>query len=95
MAVSGSSANYALPQIMDSTFAPKLQSDLLGLLGSPVDVSGEAVERVSTLCLQVLLSAASTWTTGGHGFKIHHPSGPLMAAFNLLGIETDNLVRMA
>ena len=86
--------SYALPPTMDSTFASKLRSDFLGLRGTPLEVSGEGVELVSTLCLQVLLSAASTWQTDGQVFELSRPSDQLMGAFNLLGIETDNLVRM-
>jgi chemotaxis protein CheX len=80
---------FELPATLDSTMAPRLLADLLPLRGKPLRVSGEAVNRVSTSCLQVLLSAAATWKADGMPFSITTPSATLLESTRLLSIGNE------
>jgi len=80
---------YELPAVLDSTVATSLLADLLPLRGKPLRVSGEAVNRVSTSCLQVLLSAAATWKADGVPFSITAPSATLLESTRLLSIGNE------
>jgi chemotaxis protein CheX len=86
---------YSLPAVMDSTFARKLHADILTMRGAPVNVDAGSVERVSTLCLQVLLSAARTWQAEGLGFSVDQPSDSMKGAFKLLGMENEYFAGVA
>ena len=50
-----------LAAVLDLNEASTLRSKLMGLRGSNVAIDASGVERLGTLCVQVLLSAAKTW----------------------------------
>ncbi len=83
------SSTYELPAVLDSTIAKQLLADLKPLQGKALSVNGAAVNRVSTPCLQVLLSAAATWKADGMVFNITTPSATLLESVRLLGIENE------
>ena len=52
-----------LPATLDCKEAPLLLSRLRALRGQAVKLDASRVNRLSGLCLQVLLSARNTWTS--------------------------------
>jgi anti-anti-sigma regulatory factor len=85
------SASYSLAAVLESTAADSLAGDLQKLRGSPLDIVGEAVSRISTLCIQVLLSTALTWKADGVSLCISRPSGALLEAARILGLTDGQL----
>jgi chemotaxis protein CheX len=85
---------YLLPKVMDSTFASRLSKDFLSFRGKPLTINGHEVERVSSQCLQVLLSAASTWNNDNQAFKIEMASEQLVNSMNMLGIESSTTLQV-
>lgn len=75
----------ALPASMDIGAARKLLNDISGHRGTPLSLSGQSVERIGGLCLQVLLSAQSAWAAEGKSFAIVTPSAALESGLSLLG----------
>lgn len=63
-----------LGDALDMTAAAPLVAELLGHRGNPVSLNASAVRRVGGQCLQVLLSARSTWSADGQPFEIVEPS---------------------
>jgi anti-anti-sigma regulatory factor len=76
-----------LPAILDLTAAQRLREDLLASLqmGEGLELDASQVQRVSSLCLQILASAARSFReTGGPGLSIAAASdGFRDAAFGL------------
>ncbi len=60
---------------------------LLGARQSPVEISVEAVERLDTHRLQILLVAQKQWETDGKGFAIKGVSQQFREGLELLGVE--------
>lgn len=80
--------SVALPRIVDLDALEEIGETLIGALQSgPVEVEGEAVERISTNALFMLLSAAQTARQAGHGFSIANASAVLRSAIDKLGLE--------
>lgn len=81
--------HYALPSILDSSQADQLRKDLLAFQDSPLCIKSDAVEHVSTSCLQVLLSAAQTWKSLGLEFTLEQPSQILVESLGRLVISKE------
>jgi chemotaxis protein CheX len=79
------SAQVKLPAVLDLTAASPLAAELSALRGRPVCVDASAVERLGTLCLQVLLSALATWAADDKPFMLDKTSGPFQDALALAG----------
>lgn len=79
----------ALPASLDAAAADDLQRRLQDLLGRqrPVTLDGSGVERVSTLALQVLLTARRGAGSRGLAFRIAPLSPPLSEAIDRLGLR--------
>lgn len=69
-----SPAALRLTEVLDITAARPLAAELLALRGSPLIIDASGVQRLGGLCLQVLLSAQSTWSADGHDFSVTQPS---------------------
>ena len=81
-------ASFALPAVLDLTAALPLRDALLARLrDGDLAVQAEAVERVSTPCLQVLAAAAAMARQRGSEFKLDHPSTVLVEAIEDLGLQ--------
>jgi len=55
-------------------------------LGKKVVIDASAVERISTPCIQVLLSAVKTMDEKGLEFSLFSPTEVFVDAFNDLGL---------
>ena len=76
---------------LDATAAMPLLDALLSRRGTPLDLRVDHVERVATLPLQVLLSAAATWRADGHRLRLTGHSDVLDEAVRTLGLTLDDL----
>ncbi len=81
----------SLPAILDLSAAEPLRQALLERLGQggggEVRLEGDAVDRVSTACLQVLLTAAADCRSQGGRLRLLSPSEALCKAFHVLGLD--------
>ena len=81
-------ALFALPAKMDAGAAHRLKDSLLERRGRPLSIDASDVQQISTLCLQVLLSAQKSWRREGHDFVVRNPSPAFRDNVALLGAET-------
>jgi len=84
-------ANFSLAAILESPAAGPLAAELQNLRGRPLVIAGDAVSRISSLCMQVLLSADLTWKADGISFCIAAPSEALQEAARILGLNDGQL----
>lgn len=80
--------SVALPRVVDLDALDEIRDQLLGALDAgAVEVAGDAVERISTNALFMLLSAAQTAKRTRHAFSISKASGVLRGSIEKLGLE--------
>jgi chemotaxis protein CheX len=84
-------AHIGLPAVLDITAAGPLANEVLTYRGKDLTVDASGVERMGAQCLQVLLSAAATWSHDGMQFEIASPSLPFTEALGTAGLVMDNL----
>ena len=63
-------AAVVLPAVLDIRAAGPLQAEILASRGQALTLDASAVERLGGLCLQVLLSARSTWAADGQALTV-------------------------
>lgn len=81
-----------LPEIMTSRYASDLASDLKVLRGHPITLEASSVRQIGTLCLQVLISARSTWQSDGYDFRVSGASEELAKRWTLFGLPPSEIV---
>jgi chemotaxis protein CheX len=74
-----------LPATLDCKEAPLLAARLRALRGQPVKLDASRVNRLSGLCLQVLLSARNTWTSDNVPIAIEDASAVFSKGWSLYG----------
>ena len=77
--------SVTLGDALDMTAAGPLAKELLAVRGKPVSLDASNVRRLGGQCLQVLLSAQSTWTADGQPFEIVEPSPEFTEGLALMG----------
>jgi anti-anti-sigma regulatory factor len=79
---------HALPPVLDLAGAEDLHQKLQEICAhdGAVALNGQAVERVSTACLQVMVAAGIAARGRGLPFALHAPSLVLRAAIDDLGL---------
>ena len=87
---SATTANIALPRVLDITAAGPLTSDLLRLRGKDLVVDASGVERMGAQCVQVLLSASATWVHDGMELELADPSPAFIEGLAAMGLEVAN-----
>lgn len=91
--VSGYAAGNSekLPAVFDLLFAAPLRDMLVFDIGAgrPVRLDGSAVERVATVCLQILVAAAQAARRTGVEFRLERPSAALAEAIADLGLTKE------
>jgi chemotaxis protein CheX len=80
-------AAIPLAEVLDLKAASALTAVLLGARGRDVDLNGSAVQRLGAQCLQVLLSARTTWEKDGLNLQIVNASHDLIEGLELLGVD--------
>lgn len=79
--------SVTLPAELDIKAAAPLVAELLAARGRDVTINASQVERVGAQCLQVLLSAASTWGADGNELALAEPSPAFADAIEIAGLE--------
>jgi chemotaxis protein CheX len=78
---------FELPEVLDLKAATPLAGALLALRGSDIAIDASHVERVGGQCLQILLSAMTTWHADEATLDFVNPSPAFIEGFNLLGVD--------
>ena len=81
-----------LPRTLDLVAAPALFEMLMSARGRAVCIESSQVERVDSQCLQILLSARSTWRSDGHVLEFRNPSLEFVAGLEFLGVRAKSLL---
>lgn len=86
--VSKAKKSVALPAVIDLDALDGIRDGLIDAIEEgPVTVTANAVERVSTNALFMLISAAETARRNHFDFAIEQPSAALTAAIARLGLD--------
>ena len=86
--VSKAKKTVALPAVIDLDALDGIRDGLIDAIEEgPVTVTANAVERVSTNALFMLISAAETARRNHFDFAIEQPSAALTAAIARLGLD--------
>lgn len=91
MSIVKSQATMDLPPMLDITAAGPLASDLIGYRGKDLSVNAAQVQRIGAQCLQVLLSAAATWSQDGIEFEVTDASPEFAEALETVGLGMNHL----
>jgi chemotaxis protein CheX len=81
-----------LAEVLDLVAAKPLAQALLERRGASIVIDASSVQRVGAQCVQVLLSAASTWAADGHSLAIINGSPSFAEGLQLLGIPGDAFI---
>ncbi len=81
-------AEIELASVMDMRAADPLKTALLEALAGqqPLSIKADAVDRMSTPCIQVLVAGATAMQRTDMPFKLTGPSQAFIDAFNDLGL---------
>lgn len=83
----GAGIGMTLPGELDIKAAVPLAAGLVAARGADLVLDASQVERVGAQCLQVLLSAAATWSADGHALAIEHASPAFADAVRIAGLD--------
>ena len=81
----GDTTVIALDEALDLRAAKPLAEALLARRGADLTLDASGVRRLSSLCLQVLLSAKTTWAADGRSLSVVEPSPAFSDGLRLLG----------
>jgi chemotaxis protein CheX len=84
--------SLVLPNILDLKAAVPLTEGLLSMRGSDLVIDASKVERIGGQCLQVLVSAVSTWHADGLAMDFTEPSEFFSEGLAALGMKLDDLL---
>ncbi len=79
--------SVTLPNELDIKAAGPLAAELLAARGKDLALNASQIERVGGQCLQVLLSAAATWSADGAELTIEEPSPAFVDAIQTAGLD--------
>ena len=79
-----------LPEVLDARAAPGLMQMLCDRRGRDLALDGSLVRRLGGQCLQILLSAESTWRADRRALVIVTPSADLITGLAVLGVGPDS-----
>jgi chemotaxis protein CheX len=79
--------SITLSNELDIKAAGPLAAELLAARGKDLAVNASQIERVGGQCLQVLLSAAATWSADGAKLTIEEPSPAFVDAVQTAGLD--------
>lgn len=80
-------ATITLPTELDIKAAAPLAATLVAARGGDVTLDVSHVERVGAQCLQVLLSAAATWSADSAELTLAAPSPAFLDAASIAGLD--------
>jgi len=80
-------ATITLQEELDIRAAAPLAAQLSAARGADLTLNLSRVERVGAQCLQVLLSAAATWSADGLELALEEPSPAFVDAAAIAGLD--------
>jgi chemotaxis protein CheX len=83
-----------LAEILDRAAAAPLLAELTTRRGRAVVVDASAVRRIGGQCLQILMSAAATWSRDAVGFAVTSASQEFVAGLQQFGVDSESLSPM-
>lgn len=84
--------SFKLPAVLDLNEAATLRDNLLSQRGNALTIDASGVERVGTLCTQVLMAAAKTWEQDKKPFTFSKVSDAFEKTLQLIGVSIDHLL---
>ena len=81
-----------LAAVLDLNEASTLRDKFMGLRGSNVVIDASAVERVGTLCVQVIMAAARTWDEDKLSFTFSKVSDAFQKTMQVIGMDISHLL---
>lgn len=84
------SQRLQLPASLDHFDADELLQKIVKKRGASLTINAANVTKTSVLCLQVLLSARSTWAHDQNELKISNPSSHFLEDLQHLGLSVDH-----
>ena len=84
--------SLSLAPVLDLNEATALHTQLMGLKGNPLTIDASAVERVGTLCVQVLMAGAQSWEADRQAFTFSKVSDAFAKTTQLIGVNIDHLM---
>lgn len=82
----------SLDSVLDLNAATGLHATLLGLRGSDLVIDASSVDKVSTLCVQILMSASKTWAEDQKNLTFSDMSDSLMKIMQLSGVNYEQML---
>lgn len=92
MAAKKGEKNLSLAAVLDLNEASALRGKLVSMRGSNLKIDASGVERMGTLCVQVLMSAAKTWDEDKLSFTFSKVSDAFQKTMQLIGVNIDHLL---
>jgi chemotaxis protein CheX len=90
-AIAAAVPRITLADVLDQAAAGTLHAELLSRRGFDAQIDAAGVRRIGGQCLQVLLSAAATWTHDGAALAVVNATPEFTAGVRLLGIDPSEL----
>ena len=87
----GDETPMRLPEILDGAAAAPLKADLTARRGRKLVLDASAVRRVGGQCLQVLMSAAATWSRDAVPVAVVGASQEFVASVEQFGVDSERL----
>ena len=84
-----------LADVLDRAEAAPLLASLIAQRGSELAIDASGVRRIGGQCLQVLMSAAATWSADAVAFSITGASEDFIAGLALFGVDPQSLAPQA
>ncbi|MEZ2132258.1 MULTISPECIES: STAS domain-containing protein [unclassified Sinorhizobium] len=92
MAAKKGEKTLSLAAVLDLNEASALRGKLVSMRGSNLKIDASGVERMGTLCVQVLMSAAKTWDEDKLSFTFSKVSDAFQKTMQLIGVNIDHLL---
>ena len=83
-----------LAEILDRAAAAPLLAELKARRGQELAIDASAVRRIGGQCLQVLMSAAATWSKDAIAFAVAPASKEFVAGVEQFGVDSKKLSPM-
>lgn len=81
-----------LASVLDLNEASALHAVLMSRRGEELFIDASGVEKVGTLCVQVLMSGAKTWESDSLKFRFSKISNAFSKTLQLIGVNFDHLL---
>lgn len=92
MAAKKGEKTLSLAAVLDLNEASALRGKLVSMRGSNLKIDASGVERMGTLCVQVLMAAAKTWDEDKLSFTFSKVSDAFQKTMQLIGVNVDHLL---